>query len=190
MTPENKFKIKYVIMVLLVVLFTTIAIGGAIYISVVKEITSVLPDFSDVSLTKDVIFKPVNSLLLVIIPVLFVVVSIVSVFILSGIAAPIFRLNNEIKAIGRGDFTVESTGWKGEELSELFKTLNDAKKNLSSMVFEQRSQINKVLEIADSLLKEIEKNKTDKTKVEKLTDSLNEGLDKVQINLSKFRINK
>lgn len=190
LTSENKFQIKYIAMVIIVVGLVSVVIGGGIYYSIISEVIYRMPDVSDQGLTKSVIFSSVNSFLLVWIPVLFVIVVAISVFLLGRIASPLSRLGKEMQALGKGDFTIETESRKGEELTELVKLVNEAKKNLSKMILVQKEQMNDVLVVANDLLKECEKDKINREKVADLVEKMQSGLDHVQISLSKYRINK
>lgn len=190
MTPERKFQIKYVIMILLVVLFTTLIIGGGMYFSIVSEIVYRLPDVSENSLTKSIVFSEVNSTLFMLVPVLFILVAAISVFLLGRIAAPLARLKKEIDALKRGDFTLGTDEKSAQELTELITALNEAKKSVAGIIFEQRKEANRLLEIADKLIKQCESGKHDKKESADLLNKFKTSLDAFQISLSKLRINK
>ena len=190
MTPERKFQIKYLIMVLLVVLFTTIIIGGGIYYSILSEVIYRLPDVSENTLTKSVVFSEVNSTLFILLPVLFIIVAAVSLLLFGRIAAPLAKLKKEIEALKRGDFTLETDEKSAQELTDLVKSLHEAKKSISEIVFEQRKEANKLLEAADQLLKECADSKHEKKTTAELINKLKSTIDSLQISLSKFRINK
>lgn len=190
MTPERKFQIKYIAMVIVVVGLVSIVIGGGIYYSVISEINYKLSDVSEQGITKSVIISSVNNFLFVWIPVLFIIVVVISVLLLGRIASPLSRLGKEMQALGKGDFTVDTEKRKGEELAELIKLVNEAKRNLSKMILAQKEQMNEILVIANDLLKECDKDKINREKVTSLIKKMQTSLDQVQISLSKFRINK
>ncbi|MFH1825402.1 MAG: HAMP domain-containing protein [Candidatus Firestonebacteria bacterium] len=187
---ERKFQIKYVLIVIFVVGLVSIIIGGGIYYTIKTEVSYRLPDVSEQGLTTSIIFSGVNNFLIVLVPVLFIIVVIVSILLLSRIASPVSRVIKELQALGKGDFTVEVEKRSGEELADLIKVVNESKENLSRMIVSEKELIDKILVIANDLLKECDKEKINKEKVLVLIKKMQLGLDKVQIALSRYRINK
>jgi len=160
------------------------------YYSIVSEMVYRLPDVSESSLTKSVVFSEVNSTLLMLIPVLFIAVAAVSLLLFGRIAAPLAKLKKEIEAIKRGDFTLETDEKSAQELTDLVISLHEAKKSVAAIVFEQRREANKLLEVANQLLKECADYKHEKKLTIDLINKLKTTIDSLQISLSKFRINK
>lgn len=187
---DKKFQIKYILILIFVVGLVSIIIGGGIYYTIKTEVSYRLPDVSEQGLTTSIIFSGVNNFLIVLVPVLFIIVVIISILLLGRITSPVRRVIRELQALGKGDFTVEVEERSGEELANLIKVLSEAKESLSEMVKNQKTLVNEVLVTVNELLKETEKEKLNKEKIEALLKKLQSEVDSVQIALSKYRINK
>lgn len=186
----SKFQIKYMIMVLLIVAVSSSVIGGGVYFIIKSEVQSQLTDIAEQTLKSAVIFSEVNSFLLVLIPVLFILIALVSLLLLHKIAGPEYRLEQHLQSMARGDFTFSSEVIKGEELAALVKTLKYTKECLSAMILEERELVNKLLLTANDILRELDKKELKKEIISKQINELASVLEQLQILMTRYHISK
>jgi len=190
MTPHQKFQMKFILLVVLIVTVASVVIGGGIYFSIKSEVQYRLPEVTDQGIASEIIFSGVNNLLMWLIPVLFILLVSLSVFLLSRITSPVYRSIEKLSAIAKGDLTSDVSSIKGEDLSDLVKAVNEVKKGLSGLISSEKAIVNEILGISEKLIKECEKDKVDKDRIGLQVKKLQSSLDELQIAQSKFRINK
>ena len=186
----NWFQIKYMLMVLFIVAFVSAVIGGGIYYTIKAGLSYNLPDVGEHTLTSAMLFSEVNGFLTVLLPVMLIFVALVSLVILHKIAGPEYKLGKSLSAFAQGDFTFTTELVKGDELVNLIKILNHAKKNLSNMVNEEINLVNTTISTADELFREISTEKMKKDKILILVQNLQSSLEKLQVVMNRYKIEK
>ena len=116
---KRALQMKYVFLVFLTVLLTVSIVSLDLYYIIGKIYVNQIGSENFMA-----ILKGAARLLAIHLPIYFVIVIIVSVFISHKFAGPIFRLEKVAEAISKGDLTVQAVLRQGDELFETAEAMN------------------------------------------------------------------
>jgi methyl-accepting chemotaxis protein len=187
---EKRFQIKYVIAASFLIAVSSFIIGLGIYLAVKSELSYSLNDISEQKIVVNSVMSGINNILMIIIPALLIVSITISYLFLIRITSPITKVIKEIKTIGKGDFSADFDSGKGLEFRELMEAVRETNGKLSSMIGDEKYLIDKMLISVSGLLKELEKEKINKEKIDRIVKELQAIADKILIALSRYKLGK
>lgn len=128
---KKKLQFKYLLFVLLAMIVPTLICGAVLYYLIWQTIAAeiAIPE----ALSENLIpaLDKVNMMLLILLPLVFIVMLLLSIFISHRIAGPIYRLERELKEISKGDYSCRIKFRSNDELQEIADGINELLECLS-----------------------------------------------------------
>ncbi len=121
---KKKFQLHYIVFVFLAMLLTTVICVGGIYYLLWQTVAQ---EFAVPELIADVLvpaLQKANTVLLIALPLAFLLMLILSVFVSHKIAGPIYRTEKDLDEILKGDYSRRIKLREGDDLQELADAIN------------------------------------------------------------------
>jgi signal transduction histidine kinase len=121
---KKKFQLHYIVFVFLAMLLTTVICVGGIYYLIWQTVAK---EFAVPELIEDVLIPALgkaNMVLLVALPLAFLLMLLLSVFVSHKIAGPIYRTERDLDEIVKGDYARRIKLRDGDDLQELADGIN------------------------------------------------------------------
>ena len=116
---------KYILFVLLAMIIPTLVCGGALYYLIWQTVAEEIAIPEAISSSLIPALNRVNTILIIAIPLVFLIMFLLSIFISHKIAGPLYRLEKELKEIAKGDFSRKIKLRPNDELQEIAEGINE-----------------------------------------------------------------
>ena len=151
---KKKMQFKYMSVILLWILLTSLVFGGVIY----QHIYYILIKIPELEGKLKFIFEASWLTFWPWMLFLLGLGAISSIFIFHKIAGPLFRIEKELKdKIGKGDLTWHVKLRRGDELQDLATSINIMLDGLKSLVIEDKKTIQEISAISEEISNDIER---------------------------------
>ncbi len=122
---NQSLQFRYLFIIILTMIFPTAVVGGCLYYLIFNIMADqiALPDF----IVRDLapVIERINFILAVSLPVVFLILITWAVVLSYRFVAPLERLEEDIKRIDEGDYSVRLQINKDHDLSPIAKVIND-----------------------------------------------------------------
>ncbi|MFH2137217.1 MAG: methyl-accepting chemotaxis protein [Candidatus Omnitrophota bacterium] len=186
---QKKLQFKYMLMVL----FTIIAVTGAIVLTVyfthwsllTKQLASVpgkeaLPE----------VFQKINMILLFEIPIALIIAAFASVFVSHKVAGPVYRLEQVANKMAKGDLTNYLRLRKDDELKNLGTAFNSVIENMQVLVSKDRHLIAELSQLTDRLYIDLKDKKINETEALTIIRRLNDLIGELKALIMQYKVEK
>ncbi|MBI5209249.1 MAG: methyl-accepting chemotaxis protein [Elusimicrobia bacterium] len=145
---KRSLQLRYIGMVFLSVLISSLIVGGDIYYSIAHRVLAVDPSLATV-------INQFNMIILAKLAIYLGLMVLISLYVSHRFAGPIYRFEKSAQAVAGGDLTHRVSLRTGDELLELQEEFNAMLASLQSMVQKDRTLSRHLLERLEAALKKL-----------------------------------
>lgn len=121
---KKKLQFKYMLFVLLAMLIPTAVCGMALYYLIWQTVAAEIAVPEAIAANLIPALDKVNIILLVTLPVIFLMMLLLSIYISHKIAGPVYRVEKDLKEIIKGDYSRRIKLRSQDELQEIAEGIN------------------------------------------------------------------
>ena len=181
------FQIKYLFNVLLSALITAVVIITGVYYVVDSEIAYRISDAAEQRVLSATLFSELNKFLLFLVPVLVTAMAGFWFLIIRRIADSEEKLAGFAQNLIEGNYGV-ATDPDGGEFRTLEVSVKKLKETLNAKTWEQREIANKIVVIANEIMRETGRSQCRKEKVVNLAVRLKDLLEEFEIRMNEYKL--
>ncbi|OGW74841.1 MAG: hypothetical protein A2Z72_06650 [Omnitrophica bacterium RBG_13_46_9] len=121
---KNPLQIKFILLILLAILLPMFIVGGCLYYFIFQIMAEQLAIPESIACNLFPVVEKINFLLMVSIPPITILLFILAIILTNRLIGPLQRLENDLKKISEGDYSIRLKIRKDDDLRLMAEVIN------------------------------------------------------------------